>query len=126
MCRRYQGYRVIIENLTCFEEIGQLPPSLKPRFQNLNLLDNFIQFQANFHKSCENRYDNYHYSRVCKKRRTDENSQEQSSTVTLKTRSQYAANNFQQTCIFCDECDSDKKLHHAGTLDLDKSRGGSE
>ena len=115
-----QGYLAVIENLRRFEEIGQLPSSLKRRFQNPNLLDNFVQYQAKFHKSCRNRYDNYHYNRVCRKRRVDESSQEQSSTVTLKTRSQYTADNFQPTCILCDEHDSDKNLHHARTLGLDK------
>ena len=67
-----QGYLAVIEKLRRFEEIGQLPSSLKRRFQNPNLLDNFVQYQAKFHKSCRNRYDNYHYNRVCRKRRVDE------------------------------------------------------
>ena len=113
-----QGYCVVIENLKHFDEIRQLPSSLKQMFQNPNLLDDFVQFQAMFHKSCRNRYNNYHYSRVCKRRRTDEGTQQQSSGANLKTPYQHT-DNFQPMCILCDESESEN-LHHALTLGLDK------
>ena len=88
-----QRYRAVLENLKRCDEIGQLPSSLKRRFQNPNLLADCVQFQAKFHQSYRN------YSRGCKRRHTNEGSQQQSSTANLKVRSQHIADNFQLRCI---------------------------
>ena len=113
------GYQTVYENLKRFEDIGQIPFSLKRRLQDPGLVENFVQFEAKFHKGCKNQFDNYHYTRACKRSRIEE-SELSGSKSSLQTRSQYSAQNFQPTCILCDQCDTEENLHQARTFTLDQ------
>jgi hypothetical protein len=113
-----RGYSTVIDNLKNFKAIGKLSALLKVRIDRENVLQDLIQNKAKFHKSCRNSYDSYHYERACKRRRTEECSDE--SLLTPSTRSKFVAQNFIcLTCFFCDEPDTAGNLCNARTLGLD-------
>ena len=114
-----RGYSTVIANLTNFKGIGKLPASLQVRIQRENLLQDLIQNKAKFHKSCRNSYDSYHYERACKRRKTEDLSEE-SLLSAPSTRSRFAAQNFTPTCFFCEEPETEVKLCNARTLGLDR------
>ena len=67
------GYRSIAEELKKFEEIGELPSSIRRRIYFLShaeLTETLFQNKAKFRKHCKNTYDEHHYGRATKKRKS--------------------------------------------------------
>ena len=102
----FQGYYSVINNLRNFEEIQQLPRSLTELLRTENLTNLLIEREAKFHKACKNRYDDYHFQRASKRRKTEDGDcAAESSKGQLKTRSHFTAENFKPTCLLCDKDD---------------------
>ena len=102
-------------DLNQFNELGYLPFSLSHFIiEGKTLHESFLLKETKFHKTCRNRYDQYHLKRIqnstvespCKK--TD---------YTKQTRSSFSSPNFQSSCIFCDK--SDGYLRQARSYDID-------
>ncbi len=80
-----------------------------------------IEQEAKFHKVCKNQYDDYHFKRASKRRKTDDSTSETPSSQShYETRSHFCAENFKPICFFCDKDDNDNPLHQVRTLGLDK------
>ena len=116
------GYRSIAKQLKKFEEIGELPNSIRRRNYFLSyeeLTESLFQNKAKFHKHCKNRYDEHHYGRATKKRKSMGND-ENDLISTPKTRARYSAHNFVPQCFFCKKVGTDVNLTQAQTLSLDR------
>ena len=114
------GYRSIAEQLKKFEEIGELPVSIQSRIHSVgNLAEKLLENEAKFHKQCKNRYDDHHYQRACKKRKSLA-SDETDSFSPPSTRARFSAHNFVPQCFFCEKEDTNENLTQAQTLCLDK------
>lgn len=91
------------------------------------LLASLTENSANFHKSCRNSCDKYHFERG--QDRCDKKSQEnaedscssEDSSLRKGTRCRYESLNFvkAQCCIFCEREDDEKNLHRANTMEFD-------
>ena len=116
------GYRSIAEQLKKFDEIGELPNSIRRRIYFLSheeLTESLFQNEAKFHKQCKNRYDEHHYGRATKKRKSMGNDVKDLIS-TPKTRARYSVHNFVPQCFFCEKGGIDGNLTKAQTLSLDK------
>ena len=116
------GYRSIAEQLKKFDEIEELPNSIRCRIYFLSheeLTESLFQNKAKFHKYCKNTYDEHHYGLANKKRKFMGND-ENDLISTPKTRARYSAHNFVPQCFFCEKGGIDGNLTQAQTLSLDK------
>ncbi len=119
---KLSGYRSIAEQLFKFAEIDELPKNVANRLSGLDcnqLFEKLVAKEGKYHKKCKNRYDNFHYQRVCKKRKTAADSQAVFPPPP-STRARYSAENFRPKCFFCEKEDSEDNLTQAQTLGLDQ------
>ena len=117
------GYKSIAEQLKRFQGIGELPSFLDTRTgltSNEVLAGNLLQNEAKFHKRCKNKYDDYHYQRVCRKRKK-QTADVEIAQAPPSTRQRYSADNFKVRCFFCEKDDLEVNLTNAQTLGLDKN-----
>ncbi len=98
----FGGYKSIIEQLNKFEELGELPDPIHRRIHSAiqgNLAEELLKHEAKFHKRCKNQYDDHHYQRACKKRKSLA-SNEIDSLSPPSTRAKFSADNFVPRCFF--------------------------
>ena len=102
--------KVILDNLQKYKEIDSLPKKLNLLLGSENLYENLVANEAVYHKRCKNKFDNYHFERASKRRKTSKATREHG------TRSKYQANNFNKKCFFCDREDKETNLSKVMTF----------
>ena len=112
------GYLGLINDLLKFDELHLLPQTLKLnrlRVDGKVLVESLIVHNANYHKTCRNKYDKYHFDRAVTKIAKDK----ATPITSKKTRSSFESRNYLNICFFCDTQDDATNLRLASTMKLD-------
>jgi len=115
------GYTTLAQNLLIFNELHQLPSSLKlDRLDDGEGLESTLfQRSAKYHKSCSLKYNDKNLQRARKRKYNDADS-DMSERFTRQKQPQSNNTDITSICLFCDKIGSAKNpLRNASTGDLD-------
>lgn len=111
----------ILDNIRRFDLLIDLSTSLKERLAFPSIEKKCCEEKAVFHKTCKNKFDDYHFGRVSgKKKKNNDGDDDKASPNLIKTRSNFTATNFQKSCFFC-ESSSHEPLHVIQTFKVDQT-----
>ena len=111
----------IFDNIRRFDLLIDLSTSLKERLPFPSIEKKCCEEKAVFHKTCKNKFDDYHFGRVSgKKKKNNDGDDDKASPNLIKTRSNFTATNFQKSCFFC-ESSSHEPLHVIQTFKVDQN-----
>ena len=113
-----EKYSKILEDIRRFEGFEQFSLPLKGILQIENLEHKCTNKKAVYHKRCRTQYDDLHYQRAIKRVKKTGVPEDNRGSST-KTRSQFAARNFQKLCFLCDQS-TKEALSEVRTFQLDE------